>query len=235
MSDISFSDRDNFVRNRATIMDGGGTDFVAGRPLLLNKLSVGALPLPLVEFMDHLRIDDDEAEEAVVAGMALAACAFIEKRTGWVLLPTEYEVVMSGWHGDLRIGRGPLRGDCHLSVRTSRDTWTDIPDADLWTTSHGREFVLRHVEGSAQMPTPWQTQDCVRLRFACGYDSYSDITPAPAPVAGPIEDGLRMILLLVTGHYYKNREMLGAGGPANGTEVVELGATSLLAAYRKFG
>lgn len=231
---ISFADRDNFVRNMATIMDGGGLGRPSTASLVLNKTAVGALPVSLTEIMDHLRIDDDEAEQEVVAGMALAACAFIEKRTGWALLPTEYEVLMPGWFGDLRIARGPLRGDAKLSVRTGRNTWTDVPVDDFWATSYGGEFVLRHVPGSAPMPTPWQPQDCVRLSFACGFDSYSDTVPPPASVAGPIEDGLRMVLMMVTGHYYKNREMLGVGGPANGTEVVELGATSLLGVYRRF-
>ena len=51
---------------------------------------------------------------------------------------------------------------------------------------------------------------------------------------GEIDDGLRMLLMMVTGHYYKNREMLGLADPKYGLEAVELGAMSLLGQYRQF-
>ena len=43
-----------------------------------------------------------------------------------------------------------------------------------------------------------------------------------------------MLLMMVTGHYYQNREMLGAGSAKNGLQAIELGADSLLGAYRQF-
>lgn len=214
-------------------MDGGieAASLRASPPRVV-KRSVGNLPISIEEIMDHLRVDDDEAEREVLHRMALGACGFIEKRTGWTMLPTQYEIILSCWPGAMRVQKGPLRGECSIEVRTSRDAWTAVPEVDLWSSSHGNEFVLRHVEGSNPMPAPWQPQDCVRVRFEAGFDSYE--IPTGESEKHPLEDGLRMVLLMVTGHYYKNREMLGAGSAANGVEAVEMGAMSLLGAYRKF-
>lgn len=230
MSSFAFSDGDNFVRNRVTIADGGG--FGCRRPsLLLQRGEVGGLPVSIEDLMDHLKVDDPDTDEATVVGMALAACAFIEKRTGWVLLPTSYQVVMPAvWTGGLVVYRGPLRGDPVLSVQTARGVWTDVAAADIWATSQGRQFTVRQVSGAGPLPEPWQDEDCVRLRFECGFDAEDD----KASDGQQIDDGLRMVMMMVTGHYYQHREMLGATSAKNGVQAVELGADSLLGSYRQF-
>ena len=211
MSAISFHDGDNFVRNRVTISDGGG--FGCHRPsVVLQRRVVGGLPGALDALRDHLKVDDPDEEEKTVEGMALAACAFIERRTGWVLLPTAYEALMPEvWTGGLLVYRGPLRDEPVLSVQTDRGVWTDVAAADVWAAPQGRQFTVRQVSGAAPTPRPWQDDDCVRLTFECGFDA-ADETGGDRP----IDDGLRMLLMLVTGHYYQNREMLGAGSAKNG-------------------
>ena len=229
MSAISFHDGDNFVRNRVTISDGGG--FGCHRPsVVLQRRVVGGLPVNLDSLMDHLKVDDPDEEEETVVGMALAACAFIERRTGWVLLPTAYEALMPDvWTGGLLVYRGPLRDDPVLSVQTDRGVWAEVAPADIWAAPQGRQFTVRQVSGAAPTPRPWQDDDCVRLTFECGFDA-ADETGGDRP----IDDGLRMLLMRVTGHYYQNREMLGAGSAKNGLQAIELGADSLLGAYRQF-
>lgn len=230
MSAFAFHDGDNFVRNRVTISDGGG--FGSRRPsLILQRGAVGDLPVSLEALMDHLKVDDPDDDEETVVGMALAACAFIEKRTGWVLLPTSYEVLMPAvWTGGLLVYRGPLRGEPVLAVQTARDQWEDAPSDDVWASRQGRQFTVRQVSGAAALPSPWQAEDCVRLRFECGFDAAEESGDQTLP----IDDGLRMILMMITGHYYQNREMLGAASAKNGIQAVELGADSLLGAYRQF-
>nr|WP_312447160.1 hypothetical protein [Brevundimonas naejangsanensis] len=212
-----------------TISDGGG--FGCHRPsVVLQRRVVGGLPVNLDSLMDHLKVDDPDEEEETVVGMALAACAFIERRTGWVLLPTAYEALMPDvWTGGLLVYRGPLRDDPVLSVQTDRGVWAEVAPADIWAAPQGRQFTVRQVSGAAPTPRPWQDDDCVRLTFECGFDA-ADETGGDRP----IDDGLRMLLMMVTGHYYQNREMLGAGSAKNGLQAIELGADSLLGAYRQF-
>lgn len=228
MTAISFQDGDNFIRNVATIMDGGG--LARSRPqLLLNKGAVGGLPVDLDEIMNHLHVDDPDEEEESVRGMAHAACAFIEKRTGYVLLPTEYSITMSRfWTGGLEVLRGPLRADPVLEYQSARAVWEPVPDSDVWATPQERQFTVRTISGF-NAPQVWQPEDCVRLKFSCGFDADDE-----SGGTRPIEDGLRMIMLLITGHYYQNREMTGAADAKYGLEAVDLGATSILGAYRQF-
>jgi hypothetical protein len=230
MSAISLQDGDNFIRNVATIRlaDGG---CIESPRLQLRKGATGGLPVALEEIADHLSIDCFEDDIGNLINMAKAACAFIERRTAYVLLPTSYSITMSHfWSGGLKVDRGPLRGDPVLSYQETRDVWVDLPLDTVWSTREDRSFVSRLPGFDASVPKLWRPEDCVRLRFDCGFDSAEESGSGEYP----IEDGLKMIMLLITGHYYKNREMLGAADAKNGLQAVELGATSILQSYRQY-
>lgn len=225
MSQLSFQNGDNFIRNAVTIM-GSGRPW-AGATMRVVK--AGGLPVTVDEIMDDLRIDDPDDEEDVVERMARGAAAFIARRTGYALMPTVYEVQTSSWWiGGLEVLLSPLRSIESVSYQSARDVWTSVDPEQFWASPQGRSFVLRSLS-TFDRPPLWQPEDCVRIRFSAGFDA--------ADESGgdfPIEDGLRTILLMVTGHYYRNRELLGAADAVNGNEAVELGATSLLGQYRQF-
>ena len=80
MSDLAFSDRDNFVRNMVTIRCGcdgsafGGSGGAVNLPL--RKLSItGGLPVSLDDIAEQLRIDvpDDERATLLAMGRSVAA------------------------------------------------------------------------------------------------------------------------------------------------------------------
>lgn len=225
MSQISFEDGDNFVRNRVSILS-------SSRPwdgASLRKVSTGGLPVPIEEILDDLRVDDPDEESEVVERMCRGACAFIERRTGYTLLPTTYELLASSWWtGGLEVLLAPLRAMGTVSYQGERDVWTDVDAAVFWSSARGRSFIIRGLDGFGG-PTLWQPEDCIRISFESGFDAAEE-----SGGDHPIEDGLRTILLMITGHYYRNREMLGAADPKYGLEAVELGATSLLGQYRQF-
>lgn len=224
--DVSFQDRDNFIRNMVTI---AGCGRGAGGPPM-RKVSTGDLPVPIDEILMDLRVDDPDDDEETVTRLARGACAFIERRTGWALLPTVYEVTLSDWFAGyaMEVLRGPFRQIEGISYQSSRDVWQDVDPEDYWVSPADRSFTLRFLD-TFNSPPLWQPQDCVRIRFSAGFDA--------ADESGgdlPIEDGLRTVLLMVTGHYYRNREILGLGDARSGVEAVEMGATSLLGQYRQF-
>lgn len=224
---LSFQNNDNFIRNTVTIPIGGS--FPRCEIPAVQKVRAGELPVDVEEILIDLRVDDPEDDAETVERMARAACAFIERRTCYTLLPTEYEITLDTFAlNSWKIDRGPLREVTAIEFQTARGVWEEV-DPDLyWTTSGARDFTLRMLQ-AFKAPTLWQNEACVRLRFSTGFDSFSE--------SGgdlPIEDGLRTVLMMVTGHYYKNRELLGAADAKYGLQAVELGATSLLGSYRQF-
>ena len=223
--DVSFNDRDNFIRNMVTISGCGRGSWSPP----MRKVETGALPVDVDEILLDLRVDDPDDEEATVERLARGACAFIERRTGFVLLPTVYEITLSDWFAGaaLEVLRGPFRQVEAISYQSARDVWTDVDPEDYWVSSGEREFTLRFLD-SFTSPPLWQPQDCVRIRFSAGFDAHDESGGME------IEDGLRTVLLMVTGHYYKNREFLGLADQKAGAEAVEVGATSLLGMYRRF-
>lgn len=223
---LAFHDGDNFIRNAVTVL-GPRT---MGKGPRIRKISTGGLPVPIDEILEDLRVDDPDDDEATVERMARAACAFIEKRTGYSMLPTVFELTGSQWWSGcpLEILMGPLRSIDAVEYLRDRDDWVEVAAADYWTSQGDRDFFLRFLD-SFDRPTLWQREDCVRIRFQTGFDAADE-----SGGDHPIEDGLRTVLLMVTGHYYQNREMLGAADAKYGLQAVELGATSLLGAYRQF-
>lgn len=230
MSLVSFQDRDNVIYNRVTIVSGLSSQPSAVR-IPLEVLSMGGLPCPLEEIIDHQRIDDPEAEEDILLIMARAAAAFIARRTAYVLCPTEYQVILDDSDfSTLTIERGPLREEPVIEIQTARDVWTPVSPDDYWSTPYDRSFKIRKVDGSGSWARPWQSAGCVRIRFSAGYDAAEE----SGGQGLEIEAGLKMILFLITGHYYKNRDMLGLGSSKVGLDAVDVtGAEALLGPYRQ--
>lgn len=225
MSAISFEDGDNFIRNAVTVLGPR----LPGRGASLRRISAGSLPVTVDEICEDLRVDDPDDEADTVERLAKGAADFIERRTGYAMRPGVYELgAGQWWNGAVEVLRGPLRDIEAVSYQAERDVWTDVDGLDYWTSREARSFKLRFLDTFTR-PSLWQPEDCVRVRFTAGFDA-ADETGGDYP----IEDGLRTILLMVTGHYYRNREMLGAADPKYGLEAVNLGATSLLGQYRQF-
>ena len=232
MTAVSYHNADNFIRNCITICGSGAGGRGAGGGWAtrgIRKTSTGGLPVSVEEILLDLHVDDPDDEAETVERLAHGACDFIERRTGFVLRPSTFELVASSWPtSGVEIVRTPLREIAAVEYLEDRDTWAAVAASESWTSQLPRSFVLRFLPGFSR-PSLWQPEDSVRVRFAAGFDAV-DETGGDLP----IEDGLRTILLMITGHYYRNREMLGAADARNGVEAVELGATSLLGQYRMF-
>jgi uncharacterized phiE125 gp8 family phage protein len=229
VADISFEDGDNFIRNAVTIRCGRG-DWQAPPARKLTRSA--ALPVPVDDLLLDLRVDSDE-EVPTLERLERACCDFIERRTGFVLMPGTYQVDLpSWWSGPLEIMRGPLRELTGISYLTSATTSVDAPLDGFWVEEQDRSFSVRPLS-TFDRPVLWSEVGRVRLTFDAGFgiepesgqsgESGEDAFP-------PMDDGLRTILTMSVAHYYKNRELFDAGK----LEQLELGAMAFLGAYRQF-
>lgn len=230
MTLISFEHADNFIRNVATIKDGCDLSRPLSFAPIMTSVPLGDdLPVSIETFADHLRVDDIDAEKDVLQIMLEGAAEFLEIRTSWAMRPKRYQFHLNTlWTGGLTIHRGPLRGNVIVEVQTARDVWEPVDDNDIWPLAQGKRTKIRAVNSWPSL-TPWQDQDCIRVSFEAGFDD-----PTQTGSITPIDPGMRMLLLMIAGHYYKNRELIGTAAPKFGVEAVEIGATSILGAYRSY-
>lgn len=229
MTLISFEHGDNFIRNVATIKDGGSLNPpMSFAPIMTATTLADPLPVSLETFADHLRVDDFDAEKSTLEIMLEGAADFLEIRTCWAMRPKRYQFHLNElWQGGLTIHRGPLRGNVKVEVQTANGVWESLAPDDIWALGQGKQIKVRAL--SWPDIQPWQPQDCIRVSFEAGFDN-----PAETGSIAPIDAGMRMLLLMIGGHYYKNRELIGTAAPKFGMEAVEIGATSILGAYRSY-
>ena len=224
MSNVAYSDRDNFIRNMVTIRCGGRLFQPPIRRLGSSSQSdLGGMPLTVDEVAEDLRFDAPEDEYATIERAMRGAAAFLERRTAYVIIPTEYEVLAPSWGAVshwMDIDRAPLRQIDEVSYLSAADTWTPIDPGEYWATRRERSFTIRLVS-TFDRPELWDeaSEDGIRVRFTAGYD------PARTGMDLPIDEGLQSLWVMLTGHFLKNRELA--------RDDIERGANALLGAYRQ--
>jgi uncharacterized phiE125 gp8 family phage protein len=183
--------------------------------------------------MLDLRVDSPDEQETVER-MAKGAAGFLERRTGFVLIPGRFEALIDDlpWPGcPLEIMRGPLRELESISYRSSANGFTDLEVDDFPLQQKKRSFVIARPHDF----TCPSDRYCVaglpstRVRFLAGFDT-EEVDTAVTGEEHPLDDGMRTCFIALVAHFYQNRELFAADKAAE----VEAGAGSLLNAYRQF-
>lgn len=197
----------------------------------IRKIQASAqLPILLADVKLDLRVDSDD-EDATIERMIHAAAAFLERRTGWAVVPGRYHAVFSEWPScPQEIYRAPFRELVAVEYLSAANTWTDIGADGFQVAPRQKSFVIQAL--STFEPGDLFTDlDSVRFVFEAGFDiegdaesefSESDANPLP------IDPDVRTLLTMLVAHWYKNRELFLADKQ---TEVEER-AGSLLGAHR---
>lgn len=221
--EVSFEDGDNFIRNMVTVrMPHGPTQSPPARKLERAE----ELPVSIEDLALDLRVDDEEADEATLTRILRGAAGFLERRTGYVIIPGTYQVDMPGWwFGGLEIMRGPLRSLTSIAYLADATTWTAADLAGFYVDEGDKSFTVNPLRSFVR-PTLWSELMRVRLTFEAGFAA-DDESGAGLQ---HLDDGLRTCLIALCAHYYQNRELFAAGKIAE----VEMGAGNLLAAFRQF-
>lgn len=194
-----------------------------------------SLPLDLDEVKLDLRVDSND-DDGTISRMISAAADFAEIRTGLVFAAGTYEVLFDDFdccfpcrdRGIREFHRAPLRSVNAISYLSGNAEYTDLDLADFMVSNRGKSFAIGPLS-TFSAPTLFEGFDCVRVTFDAGYDPAdqdSGLSGDPIPLPG----GLKTMLTMIVGHYYKNRELFDA----DKIGALELGAGSLLGAYRQF-
>ena len=229
MSDISFQNGDNFIRNAVTILTTSGRRIEFGR---LRKIDAyGDLPMALADLMLDLAIDDPDFE-ATVERLGRFSCNFMERRTARVPIQSSYEWRSDCfWYGTMEIRRFPCReitGFQYLPKDAANgDAWVEIPADQYWVVNTGDSFTVMLLDDFV-WPDLWQLQNSIRILFNAGYDSETETDSEDG--AFPFPDEMRTLVTMMTAHCYQHRELFAADRAAD----VEVGLGSILGAYSTY-
>lgn len=226
--EYSFSDADNFIRNLVTIRHGPGHGRNDSPPARKMSRDMG-LPIPTDEIIADLRLDSDD-EEATLERLERGAADFLERRTGLVVIPGVYQIMLEHWWlGTMDVIRAPLRQLEAVEYLAEDHTWTEV-DTDNFHVDDGERSFSILALSSFVRPQLWSEARLarrIRLTFSAGYELPSESGSGDGP---QMPDSLRTTLLMLIGHYYENRELFMADKIAD----VELSAGGLLGLHRQF-
>lgn len=178
----------------------------------VRKITVSdELPIPLDAAKKALRIDH-AFEDDVVERKLRAAVEFVEERTGLVLRPTTFRASLGRWpfEGEVRLEQHPVRDV--VAVRylgAGGGPAIEVP---------GDDYDWRILETGAEVYffSSWsfpalldESRDPVTIEFEAGYDE-------PAEDAGDdpeyrLPSRVEELVLLLAGHWFKNREATTSG------------------------
>lgn len=133
----------------------------------------------------HLRVDGTD-EDTVITGYLAAAMAWVENYTGKKLVRGEVTEGVAALESPLALTWGPSPADLSVEYTDADDVSQTFTDA---TIVLGRAF--------ATWPTP-KADTPIALTYTAGFET------VPAELDNAI--------LLMTGHFYANREAVNVGG-----------------------
>lgn len=206
----------------------------------LSLISAPAIePVSEAEALAHLRVSSED-ELALMLGHIRAARQMVESWTGRALISQSWRWMLDGWPGTVSqdwwdgvrpgaISAGAARfiefPKAPLLSVSAVTLFNDADQPEMWaaanyfvdTASEPGRLVLRN---AASVPLPQRSANGLQIDFTCGYGVGPGDVPAP----------LRQAVLMLTAHYFENREVMQ--GAEGGRHVLPLGVHALLAPYR---
>lgn len=197
-----------------------------------------AEPVTEAEAMAHLRLDSEE-ELALLHGAVRAARYAVENWTGRALISQSWRFVLDAWPGERALPwwdgahAGAIGGSAARFIEMPKPPLISVQqvllfnDADQQSVFAAANYfadaastpgrlVLRN---TAAAPAPQRAANGLQIDFTCGYGA------APGDVPPP----LRQAVLMLTAHYFENREVLRQPG---GEALLPYGLAAVLAPYR---
>lgn len=185
-------------------------------------LPIGGCAVSLTRAKQHLRVEHDDEDELIGAYLA-AAVEQVEAMTDKRLTPKVERQVAAGFPaaGGIRLHRGPVSEVIAIAYDPSTGSGQVVDEEELadFRLVEGVPAQVLPAAGAA-FPATFAGAGTVRIDYLAGY----------AP--GEMPRGLETAVLLLTAHYYANRESVVTGTIA--TEV-PMGVRALVQPHRRVG
>jgi uncharacterized phiE125 gp8 family phage protein len=201
----------------------------------MSSLSVftppSADPVSLAEAKAHCRVDVTD-DDGLIAGYLIAARMACEDETGRCFMsqtldwkidsgwPMVWDRFCARWIPRIVLPAPPLQSVTSIKYIDTSGTEQTLA-ADQYVVSKGDIFGAIEPAYNVSWPTVRKQLDTITIRFVCGYGSNLGDVPEP----------IRLAILLLTGHFYENREAMSS---ANLVEM-PLGVRALLQKHKTDG
>ncbi|MFN3744474.1 MAG: head-tail connector protein [Hyphomicrobiaceae bacterium] len=177
-------------------------------------------PVSLAEAKVHLRIDTN-AEDTLIQSLIMTSRLHIEAALDLALITQSWRLHLHRWPRARSLNL-PLRPVQSLTAVKVFDDDGDSQTLDIATfildgSANPARLIL---SGSGSLPLPGRPANGIEIDFVAGFGD------APSDVPHPI----RQALLLLTAHWYENREPVEIGAAAT---VIPGTVSDLLAPYRQ--
>jgi len=158
-------------------------------------------PVSLTEAKAHLRVDGSDDDD-LITGLVKAARAYIEEHCRRALVTQTWDLELDAWPSGrvIYIPRPRLQSVMSISYTDANGVTAEVSAGDyiVDSASEPGRVVLR---SSANWPVAeLQAAAGVVVRFVAGYGAAGDV---PQPI--------KQAMLLLTGHWYENRETIVVG------------------------
>lgn len=175
----------------------------------------GTEPVSLIEAKLHCRVDVS-ADDALITALITAARMHVENDTSIALLSQVWEVMLEGWPRVLRLPHVPVSEVSSVTYRTA-DGVTATLASTAYTVRTGLTPVCVVFDQSALPTVTLANIAPITVRYTAGYSSAADV---PMP--------LRQAMLLLIGHWYRNREAVDVSSMT----ALPFAVNALLSQYR---
>ena len=160
----------------------------------------GQEPVTLEEAKQHLRVEV-AADDALIAALLLAAREWVEGQTGQALVTQTIDWFISyDWHYPLRLPINPVQSVTSVKYLDDDGVQQTLATDQYRVMAHKSDSYIEPAYG-VTWPSVYPVGDAIEVRFVVGH---IDDTVSPPTVAVPFS--LRTAVLLLTAHFYENRE-----------------------------
>lgn len=177
-------------------------------------------PVTLTEAKTHLRVDTS-AEDTLIQSLIMASRLHIEAALDLALLTQTWRFHLDRWPRtrSLNLPLRPVQSLTTVKVFDSDDESEVLDNAGfiLDGTANPARLIL---SGSTSLPVPGRAANGIEIDFVAGYGDEASNVPPP----------IRQALLLLTAHWYENREPVEIGASAT---IIPATVSDLLSPYRR--
>lgn len=175
-------------------------------------------PVTLAAAKEFLRVLHDD-EDATITSLIAAATSYAEAMTGRLLCEQSWELLLDAFSDTIPIEKGPVRSIVSVTYYDEAEALQTVDPANYaFDAAADPQWLVRATDYSWPATAPGINN--VIIRFTAGYQEDD-----------PQLDAVRLAILLLVSHWFRNREAVAVGAGAN---EIPLGVDALLRPLRTY-